>query len=517
MVEFSRPQQKPLEMLQVAHFSENESHIVTPDGKPTVLRGVGIAHMNWENFIQGFPGTENRLRAEVVRQMGRQQGQEFLDGIMDAYFTKQDAQAIGALKDQNHSNDPTKNVHLVARYSVNYRHFEDDERPGVDKQEGFTRLNNAIEWLGDNNVYTIVDLHATPGWQNADWHSDNHVGTSLLWHDRNFQDRTVRLWRKLAKRYRGDPNIAAFDLINEIASEQPGYDPDWDAVNSFIARLVTEIREEDPDRILSIGGECYGGRFYSRPEDKNVTNGRIIIPDDPNIIISTHAYNPAQIEGGPYARGKKQRIRDRAHSRKSFYERQQGYPYAQEQGRVLYVGEFGAVFSNNPDEVPDRIRAAHDQMEAMNDVNASWSGWHYKEKAHIGLLYSSMGLYSTRPYSRYNQTIEPTERRKIALRTDWWMGQLEPERTQKEIERAADAVYEVVYPSQDNKKERDALRDIFKKKAAGIATRALQEQWVQSFVKLSDDERQEAVDSWRLENCTPHQAYIDVIKKNINA
>ena len=42
--------------------------LVRRDGKPVVLRGVGLGGwMNMENFINGYPGSEHGVRAEIGR------------------------------------------------------------------------------------------------------------------------------------------------------------------------------------------------------------------------------------------------------------------------------------------------------------------------------------------------------------------------------------------------------------------------------------------------------------------
>ena len=124
-----------------------------------------------------------------------------------------------------------------------------------------------------------------------------------------------------------------------------------------------------------------------------------------------------------------------------------------------------------------------------------------------------MGLIHPRPDSIYAKAIEPIEKQKIALRTDWWM-KLEENDTQKKIVAAADAAYEATHATHDER-ERNELREAFKRKAVGLTSRHLQEQWVKTFADMSDNDRQRAVDSWKLENCEEHMAYVDIVRKNI--
>ena len=51
------------------------------------------------------------------------------------------------------------------RIAINYRHFEDDDSPRVLKTEGFKHLDRVIDACAKHGIYTIIDLHTTPGGQ----------------------------------------------------------------------------------------------------------------------------------------------------------------------------------------------------------------------------------------------------------------------------------------------------------------------------------------------------------------
>jgi len=44
--------------------------------------------------------------------------------------------------------------------------------PRVLKESGFKHLDRAIDTCAKYGIYTILDLHAAPGGQNTNWHSD---------------------------------------------------------------------------------------------------------------------------------------------------------------------------------------------------------------------------------------------------------------------------------------------------------------------------------------------------------
>lgn len=51
--------------------------------------------------------------------------------------------------------------------------------PGVFKREGLKHLDRVIDLCAKHGIYTVIDLHAAPGGQNIDWHSDTGHNQAL--------------------------------------------------------------------------------------------------------------------------------------------------------------------------------------------------------------------------------------------------------------------------------------------------------------------------------------------------
>ena len=57
---------------------------------------------------------------------------------------------------------------------------------------------------------------------------------TLIWHHPHFQDRFVALWEEFARRYKGNPVIAGYNVMNEPVTGAPygffgyPYKPDWE-------------------------------------------------------------------------------------------------------------------------------------------------------------------------------------------------------------------------------------------------------------------------------------------------
>jgi aryl-phospho-beta-D-glucosidase BglC (GH1 family) len=94
----------------------------------------------------------------------------------------------------------------VVRLPFNYRLFEN--------KNGFSYIDNAVAWSKKYGMQVILDLHAAPGSQNNDWHSDSD-GRALLWQKEAFRRKTITIWEKVVDRYKDDTTIAGYDVLNE--------------------------------------------------------------------------------------------------------------------------------------------------------------------------------------------------------------------------------------------------------------------------------------------------------------
>src|ERR687886_2261530 len=221
------------------------NQILNADSQPVVLRGFGLGGwMNMENFITGYPANEQAQREAIRKVLGDELYALFFDRFLEYFFAEDDARSVSSL-----------GLNLV-RLPVNYRHFEDDMHPFVLKEEGFKHLDRAIEACARHNVYTILDLHALPGYQNQHWHSDNPTHVALFWEHKHFQDRAVWLWEHFAEHYRGNPWVAGYNVMNEPA------DPTEQRIEPIYQRFTDAIRAIDADHMLFLEGNRYSIDFH---------------------------------------------------------------------------------------------------------------------------------------------------------------------------------------------------------------------------------------------------------------
>lgn len=332
--------------------------IINQNGDTVVLRGFGLGGMlHMENFINGYPANEEAMREGLLGVLGKEKYTVFFDHFLNSYFTEPDAAYIHSL-----------GLNLV-RIPVNYHLFEDDMNPGVIKEDAFAHLDRVIELCAKHQVYTIIDMHALPGFQNQHWHSDNPTHKALFWKHKDFQDRALHLWEVIAERYKDQPWVAGYDLINEPA------DPTGEMVFPYYKRLKDAIRKIDPAHILFLEGDRYATEFDMFTE----------IWDQ--VVYTNHDYAvPGFIDGGEYPGYTRNRYYDKDTLEKDFLERSE---FMFSHHVPLWVGEFGPVYTGNPENDEMRYQILKDQLAYYDKYKVSWCIWLYKDMGLQAILHQN--------------------------------------------------------------------------------------------------------------------------------
>jgi len=338
------------------HVSGNQ--IVNQRGDTVYLRGFGLGGMlHMENFIDGYSGNEEAMREGLKKVLGEKKYNLYFDAFLKNYFTEPDAVYIHSL-----------GLNLV-RIPINYHLFEDDMNPGVIKAEAFVYLDSVIERCARHQIYTIIDLHALPGAQNQHWHSDNPTHIASFWIHKEFQDRTVHLWEIIAKRYKDQPWVAGYDLINEPA------DPSGEKLFPYYKRLRNAIRKVDANHILFLEGDRYAAEFDRFTEVWD------------NVVYTNHDYaTPGFIFGGDYPGYTNGRYYDKDTLEKDFLEKSE---FMLSHHVPIWVGEFGPVYTGNSQKDEMRYQILKDQLAYYNKYKVSWCIWLYKDLGLQAIMYQN--------------------------------------------------------------------------------------------------------------------------------
>ncbi|WP_445153726.1 glycoside hydrolase family 5 protein [Arthrobacter sp. Hor0625] len=142
-------------------------------------------------------------------------------------------------------------------------------------------LDRNVAWARDHGMRLILDLHTPIG---GFWLDPTSDAVSFdLWSDPKLQQQNADLWRAVAARYKDEPAIAAYDLLNEpVTTDATG--EQW---KRLAQQLVAAVRAEDPNHLLVVGG-IYGvnGRYGAAGIDPH------FLVNDENVVYDFHFYEP---------------------------------------------------------------------------------------------------------------------------------------------------------------------------------------------------------------------------------
>lgn len=238
-------------------------------GEPLLLRGVGLG--NWllpEGYMWKFPPagpqSPREIEALIEDLVGPDRAAEFWRRFRSTFITEDDIARIRA-EGMNH-----------VRLPINSRIVLDDN--GDLLKEGFVLIDRLIDWCRTHELWVVLDLHGAPGGQTGTNIDDSPNGVPELFSDGRYRQLTVGLWRAIAERYRNEPVVAAYDLLNEpLPDKYQGLYAD-DLVELYVD-LTAVIREVDPHHLI-----CYEGTNWA-------TNWSIFTEVwDGNSMLQFHKY-----------------------------------------------------------------------------------------------------------------------------------------------------------------------------------------------------------------------------------
>lgn len=441
--------------------------IVNLRGDTVYLRGFGLGGMlHLENFIDGYTANEEAMREGLLAVLGEEKYDLFFDTFQENYFTESDAEYIHSL-----------GLNLV-RIPINYHLFEDDMNPGIIKEEAFEPLDRVIEWCAKYQIYTIIDLHALPGFQNQHWHSDNPTHKALFWKHKDFQDRALHLWEVIADHYKDQAWVAGYDLINEPA------DPTGKKVFPYYKRLRDAIRKVDPNHILFLEGDRYARDFSSFTEVWD------------NVVYTNHDYAGPGF-GGDYPGYNRGRYVNRDTLEQDFIKKS---TFMLTHHVPIWVGEFGPVYTGNPELDETRYQVLKDQLAYYTKYKASWCIWLYKDLGLQAIMYQN----DNTPYMKL---VSAFLARKDSLGADSWGS------SDKNIRQVMQPIEELFekefsdydpYPAGQNREIRQLVRHM-------LISEALLPEYCNLFKDLTNEELTELAGSFRFQNYSKRKRLEDIL------
>nr|WP_319270434.1 glycoside hydrolase family 5 protein [uncultured Draconibacterium sp.] len=247
--------------------------LIAPNGEKFFIQGINLGNwLNPEGYMFKFQKTSSaRLIDNMFREMvGPDFTNQFWKQFKDNYITREDIRYI-----------KSTGVNSI-RLPFHYKLFTDEDYMGLySKQDGFARIDSLVEWCRESDLYIILDMHDAPGGQTGA-NIDDSYGYPWLMVSEESQDLFVDIWRKIADRYKNEPMILGYDLLNEPIAT---YFPEDEAMlnkqlEPLYMKAVKAIREVDTNHIVLLGGAQWNGNF------KVFTDSKF----DDKIMYTCHRY-----------------------------------------------------------------------------------------------------------------------------------------------------------------------------------------------------------------------------------
>ncbi len=233
-----------------------------------------------------------------------------------------------------------------------------------------SRLDNladVLRWAQARGMKIVVDLHSPPGGKRQRPREMNML------HDDKYADAFVETWRRIARRFAGNPAIYGYDLINEPAQWGAARNSYWE-LQRRAAEAIREIDPATPIIVASNMANSPGAFRYLSPLAMD------------NVIYQIHVYAPGKFThqgvGGGLARkadGSQYKWPDPEMKWDIDYLRRILEPvraFQEKHHARIYVGEFSAIAW-----APGADRYLRDCISLFEEYGWDWTYHAFREWA----------------------------------------------------------------------------------------------------------------------------------------
>ena len=352
------PAAKPLPFLKT-----QGREIVDECGQSVLLTGCNIG--GWLLLEPWIPGLDSQEGLETEKEIwdllgkrfGRDGKLELIKAYRDNFFTEDDVRRIADF-----------GLNCI-RIPIWWRATSDPEYGG-----DFSRLDRCIDWCKRYGIYAVLDLQGAPGGQAGE---SANVGEPAdggsLWKKTEYKQQTVDWWKQVALRYKNEPAVAMYDLLNE-GTAVPKYD---DLVNLY-DQLYREIRKLDTNHII-VMEDIWGFHHLPLPETFGWENVAYSFHYYPRNMSVEQALEAPEVDLPRY-------------NRSALYK-----------GIPVYVGEFSSIDASH-----GGVNSFLKMRQACDHFGWSWTFWTWKKiEENDGILWGIYGYMAEKPVmDLWNDSLE---------------------------------------------------------------------------------------------------------------
>lgn len=313
------------------------------NGDVVYLRGTNAG--GWlvqENWMNPTNASDQRTMMDTLaNRFGTSTRDELVATYEDNYWTAQDFDNCAEMGMS------------VIRLPFTYMNLCDDN--GNLKSNAFSRLDWFVQNCSQRGMYVILDMHGAFGSQNGMDHSGEVNDGKQLYYNQGNKDKTLNLWKKIAEHFKGNPAVAAYDILNEPGIKAAAtYSLHWD----FYNEIYNAIRSKDSNHII-IMESCWDADNLPRPSQYGWKN-----------VAYEYHYYPWNAQNSSSAQ-------------ESYFSSKVSDIANHNYGVPTFVGEFTCFEQDN---------GWKSAMSTFNSQGWHWTTWSYKVTGN-----SSWGIYNHNP------------------------------------------------------------------------------------------------------------------------
>ena len=334
-------------------------------GDVVYLRGTNAG--GWlvqENWMNPTNASDQRTMMDTLaNRFGSSKRDELVATYEDNYWTTQDFDNCAEMGMS------------VIRLPFTYMNLCDDN--GNLKSNAFDRLDWFVSNCSSRGMYVILDMHGAFGSQNGMDHSGEVNDGTQLYHNQSNKNKTLNLWKSIAEHFKGNPAVAAYDILNEPGIKAAAtYSLQWD----FYNEIYNAIRSKDSDHII-IMESCWDANNLPRPSQYGWTN-----------VAYEYHYYPWNAQNSSSAQ-------------QSYFSGKVSDISSHNYGVPTFVGEFTCF---------EQEQGWKTAMSIFNSQGWHWTTWSYKVTGN-----SSWGIYNHSPQSVdiYNDSADTIKNKWSAVGT----------------------------------------------------------------------------------------------------
>ena len=334
-------------------------------GDVVYLRGTNAG--GWlvqENWMNPTNASDQRTMMDTLaNRFGSSKRDELVATYEDNYWTTQDFDNCAEMGMS------------VIRLPFTYMNLCDDN--GNLKSNAFDRLDWFVSNCSSRGMYVILDMHGAFGSQNGMDHSGEVNDGTQLYYNQSNKNKTLNLWKSIAEHFKGNPAVAAYDILNEPGIKAAAtYSLQWD----FYNEIYNAIRSKDSDHII-IMESCWDADNLPRPSQYGWTN-----------VAYEYHYYPWNAQNSSSAQ-------------QSYFSGKVSDISSHNYGVPTFVGEFTCF---------EQEQGWKTAMSIFNSQGWHWTTWSYKVTGN-----SSWGIYNHSPQSVdiYNDSADTIKNKWSAVGT----------------------------------------------------------------------------------------------------